>query len=198
MIGQLRGNLILKKANGLLIDVHGVGYEVLVPLSSFERLPKEGAALTLQIYTYVREDQLQLFGFLTAGEKDLFRLLISVSGIGPRGALAIISEISPQELTQAVLTGNVGRLTSISGIGKKTAERLVLEMKEKLKKLSSSMAVTDRDVASNRFIDLTSALVNLGYKQMEIDRALSELRTSVSESDNLEMLLKQSLKILRS
>lgn len=129
MIGQLRGQLIHKKPNALLLDVQGVGYEVFIPLTSFYELPGEGNEVTLKIHTHVREDALTLFGFLSQREKDLFLKLVSISGIGPKLAIAILSGAPVEELASAIASGNLARLTAIPGVGRKTAERVVLELK---------------------------------------------------------------------
>ena len=134
MIGLLRGRLIEKHPDRLLLDVHGVGYEVAVPLSTFYALPDAGADLALRIHTHVREDHIALFGFATRLEQQLFERLIGVSGIGPKLALATLSGIEPAELVRAVRTSDVARLTSIPGIGKKTAERIALELKDKMRR----------------------------------------------------------------
>ena len=132
MIGQLRGQLLLKKANLVLVDVQGVGYEVHIPLTSFYELPSEGGDVALRIHTHVREDALLLYGFITQREKDFFLKLISISGIGPKLAIAILSGAKVEELAQASAEGNLARLISIPGIGRKTAERLVLELKNQI------------------------------------------------------------------
>lgn len=197
MIGQLRGELISKRTDAVVIDVGGVGYLVTVPASIFHKLPVEGAKVELKIYTHVREDQLQLYGFLTEGEKEIFLTLLSVNGIGPKMALTIVSEISPGDLKQTILNGNLQRLTSISGIGKKTAERIILEMKEKIQKISIVIQTADSMIETDALKDLISALSNLGYKQNEIDRVVSNLRPKIAKESTFEALLKQSLKLLR-
>ena len=196
MIGHLRGKVISKKPGRVLIDVQGVGYDVVVPSSYLSKPITVSGEVSFFVYTHVREDQLQLYGFFTEGEKDLFQVLLSISGIGPKVALTLLSEISPKELGQVVLTNNVNRLTSIQGIGKKTAERLVLEMKEKIKKISAVIYATDFPEKSDVVMDLSSALSNLGYKQIEIDRALGQL--NLNHTEKFEDLLKQTLKILRA
>jgi len=198
MIGQLRGNLVSSRSDALIIDVQGVGYEVSVPASTTNKLPVVGAPLELKIYTHVREDQLTLYGFLSDAEKEIFQLLLSISGVGPKVALTVVSEISPNELVQTVLTGNFQRFKSIPGIGKKTAERLVLELREKVKKLSTTLVATDTPMKSDALMDLTSALSNLGYKQNEIDRAVSHMKTDANPNAKFEELLRKSLQYLRS
>lgn len=198
MIGRLHGELVLKKETKVIIDIHGIGYEVTIPASLFYKLPELGQKVTFQIHTHVREDQLQLFGFLSTGEKDLFQLLMTVSGIGPKMALGIISEISYQDLVQVILTSNIQRLSSISGIGKKTAERLVLELKNKMQKFSFGVSAEEGAIESQVIQDLVSALMNLGYKQTEIDRALGKLRGEATKQSKFEELFKQSLNLLRA
>lgn len=197
MIGQLRGELISKRSDAVLIDVGGVGYLVTVPASTHRKLPAEGEKVELKIYTHVREDQLQLFGFGSEGEKEIFLTLLSVNGIGPKMALTIVSEMTPGDLKQTILNGNLQRLTSISGIGKKTAERIILEMKEKIQKLSIIIQSSDSFPDTDALKDLISALLNLGYKQNEVDRVVSNLKPKGGKESTFEILLKQSLKLLR-
>lgn len=200
MIGQLRGELISKRNDAVLIDVGGVGYLVTVPASTHHKLPPEGGTVELKIYTHVREDQLQLFGFWSEGEKEIFLTLLSVNGIGPKMALTIVSEMSPGDLKQTILSGNLERLTSISGIGRKTGERIILEMKEKIQKLSlvvKDWQSTDSLSEIDALKDLMSALLNLGYKQNEIERVVSNLKPKVTKESTFEILLKQALKLLR-
>lgn len=197
MIGQLRGELISKRSDAVLIDVGGVGYLVTVPASTHRKLPPEGGTVELKIYTHVREDQLQLFGFWSEGEKEIFLTLLTVNGIGPKMALTVVSEMSPGDLKQTILSGNFDRLTSISGIGRKTAERIVLEMKEKIQKLSLIIQSTDSIFEIDALKDLVSALLNLGYKQNEVERVVSNLKTKMSKESTFEILLKQALKLLR-
>ena len=178
-----------------------MGYEVIIPSSAYSKIPENGS-VTFHIHTHVREDSFQLFGFLTSAQKELFQMLLTVSGVGPKVAMTVVSETSPQELSQMVLTNNLQRLTSIQGIGKKTAERLILELKEKIQKLSSVVVASDMPLEPDQFRDLVSALSNLGYKQMEIDRALSYLKPKMNVGSStlqakFEDLLKQSLQFLR-
>ena len=196
MIGYLRGSIVGKKTDRIILDVQGVGYEVIIPSSAYSKIPENGS-VTFHIHTHVREDSFQLFGFLTSAQKELFQMLLTVSGIGPKVAMTVVSETSPSELSQIVLTNNLQRLTSIQGIGKKTAERLILELKEKIQKLSSVVVASDMPLEPDQFRDLVSALSNLGYKQMEIDRALSYLKPKMNVGAKFEDLLKQSLQFLR-
>ena len=199
MIGQLRGLIVCKKGEKIILDIHGVGYEVIVPASFMLRIPDIGKETELKIYTHVREESLQLFGFLTEFERETFLLLISVTGIGPRAALTILSEVLPEELRNIIISKNEQRLVTIPGIGKKTAERLIMELKDKIIKLSLPEYIqTGQAEKSEIFSDLTSALGNLGYKPSEIDRVVQHLRHNVNRSHHFPELLKQSLKILRS
>ena len=166
MIGYIQGQLLQKKPNVLLVDVHGVGYEVFIPLTSFYELPGEGSEVSLRIHTHVREDALTLFGFHTQREKDLFLKLISISGIGPKLAIAILSGAQVEELAQAIAEGNLSRLTAIPGVGRKTAERLVLELKSQITPfLLPEQAEAAKEAAAPSALeeDILSALVNLGY-----------------------------------
>ncbi len=196
MIGYLRGSIVGKKIDRVILDVQGVGYEVVIASSAYSKIPENGNVI-FYIHTHVREDSLQLYGFLTAAEKELFQVLLTVSGVGPKGAMTVISETSPSELSQIVLTNNVQRLTGIPGIGKKTAERLILELKEKIQKLSSVLVASDMPLEPDQFRDLVSALSNLGYKQTEIDRALVYVKPKINAQAKFEELLKQSLQFLR-
>src|SRR3974377_873190 len=166
MIGYLKGQLLHKKPNLVVVDVHGVGYEVQIPLSSFYELPAEGNEIALKIHTHVREDQISLFGFHTQREKDLFLKLLSISGIGPKLGMSILSGAKVEELAQAIAEGNLARLTSIPGIGRKTAERLVLELKSQVTpSLLADQVPAVREAAKSDGLqeDVLSALVNLGY-----------------------------------
>ena len=196
MIGYLRGSIVGKKADRIILDVQGVGYEVIIPSSAYSKIPENGSVV-FHIHTHVREDSFQLFCILTSAQKELFQMLLTVSGVGPKVAMTVVSETSPQELSQIILTNNLQRLTAIQGIGKKTAERLILELKEKIQKLSSVLVAFDTPLEPDQFRDLVSALSNLGYKQMEIDRALSYLKPKMNVQAKFEDLLKQSLQFLR-
>lgn len=200
MIAMLTGQLISKGTDQIIIEVSGgIGYRVLIPLSTFYALPDDGI-IKLHIHTHVREDALLLYGFLTADERALFALLLSVAGVGPKLALNILSHASPQDLRQAIGGSDVKRLATLPGIGKKSAERLVLELKEKIEKLSLSDAPLDRGQNHAMFPlqdqkeDALSALLNLGYKEAQARQALSAI-TMTSETP-LEEILKTALKSL--
>ena len=176
MIARLTGHLAHKSPEALIIDVHGVGYRVLVSLTAFTALPAEGAEVTLGIHTHLRETALELFGFLHAAEQALFGALITVSGIGPRMALNILSGLSAEELIAALADGNVARLVSVPGVGKRTAERLVVDLRDRVRHLAMAPA-SAAGAAAPRDAEAVSALVNLGYRQVEAERAVRTVMT---------------------
>jgi Holliday junction DNA helicase RuvA len=195
VIAQVRGRLLRKEPQEAVVDVGGVGYRVAIPLSTFYRIGEPGKEVTLLTYTHVREDALALFGFLTATEQALFERLIAVSGVGPRLALSILSGIEAPDLVGALRSSDVARLTRIPGVGKKTAERLVLELKEKMAGLEAAEAAAPAaSPAASAKEDLVSALVHLGYSRPEaergVDRALKE------GEGRFEDLLRRTLRIL--
>jgi Holliday junction DNA helicase RuvA len=175
MIALLRGTLVEKRPGQLIVDAGGVGYDVHIPLSTFAAVGALHSEVTLLVYTYVREDQLALYGFLTAREKHLFELLLSVSGVGPSLALRILSGMSVDEIIPAVRRGDVAALTRINGVGRKTAERVIVELKDKLA-AAETAAAEPRVARSQLEEDLHSALVNLGYDRHEAERAIEKLR----------------------
>ncbi len=196
MIALLSGRIVHKSPDHIIIDVNGVGYRVQIPFSTYYELPEEGT-VTLHIHTSVREDAIHLYGFRTRLEKSFFQLLISVSGIGPRLARDILSNIQPGQLAQALSQGNIRTLSAIPGIGKKTAERLILELKEKVGKLDMASAATPAPLSEpgdEILDDVVSALLNLGYKEQQVRRAIAALPPQPDAS--LEELLKQALKLL--
>src|SRR6187399_1948057 len=174
MIALLRGTLVDKNPSRLIVEVAGVGYDVQVPLSTFYGLGEAGAAITLRIHTHVREDLIALYGFATALEQDLFERLISISGIGPKLALAVLSGIDPAELIRAIGTQDVARLTRIPGVGKKTAERIGLELKDRLPHAAAPHGAAPDTAPSGDTLrdDLFSALINLGYQRAAADKAI--------------------------
>ena len=190
MIGRLTGVLAEKSPPQLLIDVNGVGYEVDVPMSSFYNLPAIGERVTLLTHFVVREDAQVLFGFLTHDERATFRQLVKISGVGPRTALAILSGLSVAELAQAVSLQESGRLVKVPGIGKKTAERLLLELKGKLGDALAAPA----SLASHAQGDILQALVALGYSDREASAALKALPADIGVSDGIKLALKQLAK----
>jgi holliday junction DNA helicase RuvA len=186
MIGRLIGTLAEKSPPQLLIDVNGVGYEVDVPMSSFYNLPALGERVTLLTHFIVREDAQILFGFLTHDERQAFRQLIKITGVGPRMALSLLSGLSVGELAQAVARQETGRLVKVPGIGKKTAERLLLELKGKL----GDALVAPATVASDAQADILQALVALGYSDREAAAALKSLPADASVSEGIKLALK--------
>lgn len=193
MIGRLRGVLLEKRPPQILVDVSGVGYEVDVPMSTFCNLPAEGAEVTLFTHLVVREDAQLLYGFATSAERAAFRELIKISGVGPRIALAILSGLSPEKLSEAVESGETAALVRVPGIGKKTAERLVLELKGKLAGsaiVTRLFAAAGATEASSHNADILSALLALGYSEREAKTAMKGLPTDGSVSDGIRLALK--------
>jgi holliday junction DNA helicase RuvA len=201
MIAYLSGKLLEKDANLVIIDVNGVGYEVSIPLSTFYELGEIGSDVTLRVQTIVREDAFQLFGFKTLREKELFLLLISVSGIGPKSAITALSGMSADEIISAIRQNNLARLNSIPGVGKKTAERLVIELRDKITKLSAiageemkseGIPMSSGDVIMD---DAISALTNLGYNNAAAEKALKQAMQEGTEL-SVQKLLRRSLQLL--
>jgi holliday junction DNA helicase RuvA len=196
MIGYLRGQLLHKRPSQVTLDVNGVGYEVQIPLTTFYELPEEGSEVRLKIHTHVREDALQLFGFHSQREKDFFLKLISISGIGPKLAVTILSGAKVEELAHAVADGNIARLTTIPGVGRKTAERLVLELKSQIahflppEQAQASRALDKPDALQE---DTISALVNLGYPRPAAEKALAWVLRSEDTARTFEDLLRSTL-----
>lgn len=195
MIAQLTGTLVEKQPQRLMVDVGGVGYDVIVPLSTFYGLGEPGSRVVLRIHTHVREDALQLYGFGTALEQSLFERLISVSGIGPKVALAVLSGIEPAELMRAIRSADVARLTRIPGVGKKTAERVVLELKDRLPKAATAEPAGEAPEGDELRADLLSALGNLGYQRAAVEKTLDKVLRS-AEDRAFEPLLRATLKTL--
>jgi len=171
LIAQIRGTLLRKGPQEAVVDVAGVGYRITIPLSTFYRVGEPGGEVTLLTHTHVREDALALFGFLTAVEQALFERLIAVSGVGPKLAISVLSGIEAPELVAALRSGDVARLTRIPGVGKKTAERLVVELKDKMSDLPTA-EVAPAAAPSPAADDLVSALLHLGYSRPEAERAV--------------------------
>jgi Holliday junction DNA helicase RuvA len=188
MIGRIHGTLITISAPKLLIDCHGVGYEIDVPMSTFYQLPAVGQVITLLTHFHVREDQQQLFGFATEAERNAFRSLIKISGVGARTALAVLSGMSVGELIQAIATQDPGALVRVPGIGKKTAERLLLELKGKLAPdLGMTQNASGKPDPSSEVIQ---ALVSLGYSDKEAHLAVRQIPADTSVSDGIKIALK--------
>ena len=199
MIAHLKGILIKKAPESMIVETGGIGYEVIVPLSTFYALPGNDEQVSLHIYTHVREDALTLFGFQTILEKEIFRLLISVSGIGPKLAINILSGIGPDELLSAIIHSDSPRLQSIPGVGKKTAERMALELKDKAGKISSDLELPSAHAASDEdqriLDDAVSALLNLGYQAKSARQAVEKALSTVKEV-NLGAIIKEALRLL--
>ena len=193
MIGFLRGLLIQKNPQELLLDVGGVGYRVLVPVSTFCRLGEQGKEAQLLIHTHVREDQFTLYGFLSPLERDLFERLIGVSGVGPKLAISVLSGIEADDLVRAIRANDLARLTRVPGVGKKTAERLILELKDKISRFETHSP--DAPPESPNRSDLLSALLNLGYSAGEADKAAAEALRRHPD-DSLGGLLRAALHAL--
>ena len=195
MIAQISGTLAQKVPGEIVVDVVGVGYQVFIPLNVFYRLPEIGAPVSLQIHTHVRDDALQLFGFQDLAEKQIFLLLISVSGIGPKLAVNILSGIPAEDLARALKVGDQARLVAIPGVGRKLAERMIVELKDKLATLSTAGVESPKpEIGSQVMQDAVSALVNLGYKRSEAEKTVREVLRSGDRS--LENVLKDTLRRL--
>lgn len=188
MIGYLQGQILRATPERLLVDVQGVGYEVHIPLSTYYEVEKRGAneRVALFIHTQVREDEIALFGFWTEREKALFEKLIAVGGIGPRLARVILSGMPPDDLLAALAGGDLGRLSTIPGVGKKTAERMVLELRDKMRGLAAELPATAAAVPADH--DVVSALVNLGYKSTLAERAVAEVRRDKPDASFHDLL----------
>jgi holliday junction DNA helicase RuvA len=204
MIAHLSGTLLSKQATSVIVDVGGVGYEVTIPLSTFYDLEDAGSTVHLRIYTHVREDALQLYGFKTARERELFLKIISVSGIGPKLGITLLSGMSADEMIASIRTNNLARLTLVPGVGRKTAERLIMELREKVAELSS--AQLEEEFGAKPEIstetpegvvraDALSALINLGYQRSGAEKAID---AALNEGGDItvESILRRSLKKL--
>jgi Holliday junction DNA helicase RuvA len=199
MIASLTGRLAFKAPTHLVLDVQGVGYEVFIPLSSYYGLPNLGETTSLSVHTHVREDAIQLFGFLTSQEKEAFVLLTSVSGVGPKLALSVLSALPVSDLVSAIQSENVEKLTTVPGIGNKSASRLVLELKDKVGRLHPGLLPTHdspRQGQDVTFDDALSALVNLGYRPQDAKEALKHVKKSNAEAIVLKDMIRESLKEL--
>jgi Holliday junction DNA helicase RuvA len=200
LIAHISGKLIQKQPNSVIVDVGGVGYELNVPLSTFYDLGEIGANVSLRVHTHVREDALQLFGFRTDAEKKLFLLLNNVSGIGPKLAITVLSGLSAEDLIQAIRAGNLTKLIGIPGVGKKTAERMLVELKDKvaailppgLEDSTTAVIAQTGDVMRE---DVISALVNLGYVRAQAEKAVGSVLKELPDA-NFTTALKQSLRML--
>jgi len=194
MYHHLSGKLVHKSPAGVVLDVDGVGYDLTVPLSTYEKLPAEGERVRLLTHLHVRDDAMRLFGFLSTDERDLFRMLIAVSGIGPTLAMAVLSGTSVEMVKQAVTTGDATLLRRIRGVGTKTAERMVLELREAVARLGVPMgtrAVAPGDAAA---LDAVAALVALGFSRTKAEEVVAETRRKVKTEVTVEELVREALK----
>lgn len=193
MISLLRGKIAEKNDGGLIVDVGGVGYGVTVPLTTFAVLPDTGTDVELKIHTHIKENALELFGFLTDSEKHVFECLIGISGIGPRAATNILSNITPDDLVNSIVSGDLAR-RKVPGIGPKTAARIINELKDKL----TVYEYANSDGAPPSVVDdVRSALLNLGFTKNEIDENIAELNEISSKTRNIEESVRQALKIMK-
>jgi holliday junction DNA helicase RuvA len=192
MIAHLRGTLLAKRPNQIIVETAGVGYEVNISVPTFSELPADGANVSLHIYTHVREDLLALYGFLRPAEKQLFEKLITVSGIGPKLAITILSGMAADEMAGAIRGNDLARLTRIPGIGKKTAERMVLELRDKLPEVvgASTPSVPAMSAMEE---DVLSALVNLGYQRPAAEKALAGVLKNSGKSGSFDSMFRQAL-----
>lgn len=204
MIAHLSGRLLSKEPNSVIVDVSGVGYEVSIPLSTFYELENEGSNVQLRIYTHVKEDALQLFGFKTSRERDLFVNFISVSGIGPKIGIALLSGMSADELIASIKNNNLARLTLIPGVGRKTAERLIVDLREKMTALAASQVAAEPGAMptaigaspeDNVRSDALSALLNLGYQRSAAEKAIDAVINDGGET-TVESVLRRGLRKL--
>ena len=201
MIAFLRGKLLEKHPNQIIVETGGVGYDVVIPISTFSALPDSGAEVKLRIHTHVREDALSLFGFLTSEEKTIFEKLISVSGIGPTLAIKVLSGMATSDLTAAIRNGHVEQLVRIPGVGKKTAERIVLELKDKLEGVAAAAAAGVPAMAAASALsvieqDVMSALLNLGCNRAAAEAAVRKAKTAGAPAE-FEPLFRRSLELVR-
>ena len=200
MIAYLKGTLLQKSTEAIIVENGGIGYEVIVPLSTFYALPESDELVSLNIYTYVKEDAFILFGFHTVLEKDAFLMLITVSGIGPKLAINILSGIGPEELIGAIALEDKDRLQSVPGIGRKTAERIALELKEKAQRARDEMDLpftqTKDDEEQQVQEDVLSALLNLGYPENRARRAVDNAMALAAHDIRLEVIIREALKLL--
>lgn len=199
MIAALTGRLVYKSPSQITLDVQGVGYELFIPLSTFYSLPDIDEPASLRVHTHLREDAIQLFGFLTTTEKDAFILLTGISGIGPKLALSVLSTLSVTDLISAIQAGDMEKLATVPGIGKKSAGRIVLELKDKVERLCAMPAATVHvtgDSSSRLHDDALSALVNLGYRAQEAKDIIKRITQSQSSPMPLKDLIRETLKEL--
>lgn len=198
MIAHLSGTLLRKSPASAVVDVQGVGYEVFIPLTAYYQMPEAGSPVSLYIHTHLREESLKLFGFLGEADKQMFELLIRINKVGPKLAVAILSGMTAQDLTQAVFNHDISKLSGIPGVGRKTAERLALELKDKLSELNlepGAAALEGGGSGNTLRDDAVSALVNLGYKKAQAEQALKKVWRDEAKP-SLEELIRDSLNSL--
>ena len=197
MIAHLKGKLTYKSPIEIAIDVNGVGYQVFVPLSTFYALPEVEEDVFLDIHTHMREESLKLFGFYTTDEKKIFEKLIAINKVGPKLALTILSGMPPAELFTTIDSNDIGKLSTIPGIGRKTAERLILEMRDKMDGISLDSGIQKDSIPQNGLLDdALSALVNLGYKKNQAEQTLKKVYPEGEVGDSIEDIIKKSLNLL--
>jgi Holliday junction DNA helicase RuvA len=197
MISHLRGTLLEKHPNRVVVDTHGVGYEVIIPVSAFSSLPELGGEVRLHIYTHVREDALALFGFVSPADKVVFEKLISVSGIGPKLAITVLSGLAAEDLAAAIRAGSIEQLVRIPGVGKKTAERMILELRDKLDLMGPPSRATEaKSNVSAMEEDVISALMNMGASRASAEAAAIKAR-STTEANDFDGLFRRALKLVR-
>jgi len=200
MIARLQGRLVSKEPGQIVVDVGGIGYRVFVPLSTYYQLPRTEQEISLRIFTHVRDDAIHLYGFHTLDERLTFELLTGVSGIGPRLASNILSGISVEELSTAILEGDLPRLKAIPGVGRKTGERVILELKDKILEVGRSdggaLRPRPRTKPDQMLDDVISALMNLGCHRKEASRAAEAASEAIGADTGFEMLVKEALKLL--
>lgn len=194
MIAHLRGQLISKSPNQAIVECAGVGYDVIISVAAFSALPEADEPVSLFIYTHVREDQIALFGFLRIEEKHLFERLISVSGIGPKAAINMLSGMAARDIVGAIRGGDLTRLTKIPGIGKKTAERIVLELRDKLEEFGVEAAPAPKATPLEE--DVLSALINLGYQRTAAEKAVQQAKSREASDAGFEQLFRRALELL--
>lgn len=195
MIGYLTGKIIAKKPTNILLDVNGVGYSVHISITTFEKLPALNEIVSLYIHTAVRDDAIDLYGFFTPAEKEMFEMLINVSGIGPKLAQSLLSGIQVDELKNAIDEGNLSRIVAVPGIGRKTAERLLVELRDKMDKLSEKFEPADSGAPASVRADAIAALVNLGYNMKTAEKAVRNIINSKT-SVTIEDVIKEALSTL--
>ena len=193
MLDYIRGRVISKSPTRLILEVAGIGYLLHIPLSTFEKIPKHGE-VTILTQLFIREDQIKIFGFATGEERDLFQLLLSVNGIGPNMAITILSGSTVEDIKRAVINEDAKALEKIKGVGKKTAERIILELKETIKEITTSIS-TGMDVQQKALVsDAVMALISLGYGRSIAEKAVSDAAKKLQTIDNIEVLVREALK----